>query len=111
MVITGKAGGTKGTEMTTITKTTAAAVSRKLTQLGYLKSDGSGVGFNVYSTVKPRGYGFEITVDHWGYENGHHSTIADDLIAACYEVIVEADNVNHNGRTLTALIILGRVEA
>lgn len=67
--------------MTTITKTTAAAVSRKLSNLNFQKADDAGIGFAVFNT--PDGYGFEIVVIHTGYAP---SNASKELVEAGYVV-------------------------
>lgn len=95
--------------MATLTYTTPQAVSRKLSSLGFKKADETGIGFVVYETEGNLGYGYEIVVSDWGYDINGRSSIAQELIAAGYEIEVEVDNAVHLGRSVTSLVVLGKL--
>ncbi len=97
--------------MNTITKTTASAISRKLTSLGFLKLDGT-IGFEVYTDNDSEK---SIYAAHRVYDNGQPDTFADELYRAGYEVETvvyrAAFSWNAPGVVTTTVRILGRVEA
>ena len=70
--------------MNTITKTTAAAVSRKLAALGFEKKSEDAVGFLVATDDALKGWGTDIVVSSYSYLEGFHA--ADALEAAGYIV-------------------------
>ena len=110
MVTTGKGPGLrKGTEMNTITKTTAQAVSRKLSSLNFQKANEDGIGFAVFNTNGPIGYGFEIAVIHTGYAP---STASKELAEAGYSVRVVWTSFDEiTSRYNECFEVDGRVEA
>ena len=97
--------------MTTITKTTAQAVSRKLSSLNFdRKYSSTEYGFSVYLT-EPNSYFEELCVTNLSVDNGYRSTIAEELKDAGYAIEVVVDNAKHNGKILTSLVVLGKVGA
>jgi hypothetical protein len=95
----------------TITNTTAAAVSRKLSTLGFQKFDNNGIGFKVYEAEAAAYWGTQICVTNFGYDNGYRSSIAEELQAEGYDVEIVVDNAPHLERRLTSLIVFGKVGA
>ena len=111
MVTTGKGpGATKGTEMNTITKTTASAVSRKLSSLGFEKKTENAVGFLVSVDDALKGWGTDIIVSSYSYHEGFFASSA--LEVEGYVVDRKFTCADHfTNLYLEVFTVIGRVEA
>jgi hypothetical protein len=109
--ITGKGpGATKGTEMNTITKTTASAVSRKLSSLGFEKKTENAVGFLVSVDDALKGWGTDIIVSSYSYHEGFFASSA--LEVAGYVVDRKFTCADHfTNLYLEVFTVIGRVGA
>lgn len=97
--------------MYTITKTSPSAVSRKLSAMNFERStQDSKIGFVAYEAEASDGYGTVVSVVHYGYDNGHRSSIAEEFAAAGYYIENLIDNVAHNGLVMTAFDVVGKTK-
>lgn len=96
--------------MKTITKTTAQAVSRKLSSLGFVKKSEDAVGFQVSTDDALKGWGTDIVVCSYSYHEGHFAALA--LEAAGYVVDRKFTCEDHLTNLFSEVFtVVGRVDA
>ncbi len=90
--------------MTTIAKTTASAVGRKLRSLNFEPYDyDTQIGCSVWQN------GSAVEIANWGYAPG---TASQELKKAGYIVLsVERGNYLHDGKHFEMVTVIGRVDA
>ena len=97
-------------KMKTITKTTAQAVSRKLSSLGFVKKTEDAVGFLVSVDDALKGWGTDIIVSSYSYHEGFFASSA--LEVAGYVVDRKFTCADHfTNLYLEVFTVIGRVGA